>query len=545
MTFLAILRRELLDTWRQFLFFAVISGIANAAVLATINQAAASATATNAILAPLFVFGLAILLYTVSQRALMQNASGLAEATVLNLRARFVEALQTADLAEVERLNRSALYGCISSEMQVISDGALNLVIIAQAAILVIMTTVYLAWLSLPALLLASVFIAVAASFHIARTRQISERMTDTFTTSTALLDGFTDFVEGVKEVKLNSARSAHIASYIRGLSSDVSHHRLEIRELFTTDFVASQVTFFLLTGTMAFLVPMVTDTDRTTITKVTASVLFLIGPISAVVGSLPVLQRVNAAAEAIISVEAQIAQLKREPEPIPSVQPPPFEQLALRAVTFNYDGALGEGGFRVGPIDLEVRRGDVVFITGGNGSGKSTLLKLLTGLYLPENGHVELNGGPVGDAGVTAYRNLFSAIFSDNHLFRQLYGIPQMDPAKAHEYLALMEIEGKVQIVNHSFTTIALSSGQRKRLAMVALLLEDRPVCVFDEWAADQDPQFRRRFYREIIPMLKQRNKTIVAVTHDEQYFDAADFQVRLEEGQLRPRTNEPLPQT
>jgi putative ATP-binding cassette transporter len=533
-TFLAIFGRELVYTWRQFLFFAVMSAIANAAVLATINQAAAL-PAADGTAGSLIALGIAILIYALSQRTLMLSASNLAEATVDSLRGRFVAALQSADLIDIERLDRNQLYNTIGSEMQVISDGALNLIIIGQSAILVIAVMAYLAWLSLAALLLASSFTAIAAWFHISRTQQISEQLARAFATSTALFGGFTDFVDGVKEVKLNFARSGELAAYLRQLSSEVARQRLATRELFTADFVASQVAFFLLAGVVVFVVPMLTDVDHPTVVKITASVLFLIGPISAVVGGLPVLQRVNAAADAILSVEARLTEIGRD---APSISAPPamaFERLALDGVSFSYGSVDGEPGFHVGPINFAVNHGDVVFITGGNGSGKSTLLKLITGLYRPEDGEIRLNGQLIGPDQLSGYRNLFSAIFQDYHLFRELYGIPQVDRDRAQQYLTLMEIQDKVQIVDRSPTTLALSSGQRKRLAMVILLLEDRPVYVFDEWAADQDPAFRQKFYREIVPMLKQSGKTIIAVTHDERYFDAADFRVHLEEGQLR----------
>jgi putative ATP-binding cassette transporter len=539
-TFLAIFWRELVYTWRQFLFFAVMSAIANAAVLAAINQAA-GLPADDGRAGPLIVLGIAILIYAVSQRALMLNASNLAEATVDSLRNRFVAALQSADLIDIERLDRNQLYNTIGSEMQVISDGALNLIIIGQSGILVIAIMTYLAWLSLPALLLASSFTAIAAWFHISRTTQISEQLARAFATSTALFGGFTDFVDGAKEVKLNFARSSELAAHLRQLSSEVARRRLATRELFTTDFVASQLAFFLLAGVIVFVVPILTAVDRPTVIKITASVLFLIGPISAVVGGLPVLQRVNAAADAILSVEARLTEIGRDVLPIEAPPAVGFERLALQGVNFDYGSIDREPGFRIGPLDFAVNHGNVVFITGGNGSGKSTLLKLITGLYRPNDGEILLNGRVVSREQLPSYRNLFSAILQDYHLFQELHGIPRVDAARAQEYLTLMEIQDKVQIVDRSLTTLALSSGQRKRLAMVILLLEDRPVFVLDEWAADQDPAFRRKFYREIIPMLKRNGKTIIAVTHDERYFDAADFRLHLEEGQLRAEADGP----
>ena len=77
-------------------------------------------------------------------------------------------------------------------------------------------------------------------------------------------------------------------------------------------------------------------------------------------------------------------------------------------------------------------------------------------------------------------------------------------------------------------------SGGQRQRLAIARAVLRNAPILVLDEWAADQDPQFRRKFYREILPELKRRGLTIVAVTHDDHYFDAAERRLHMEEGRL-----------
>jgi putative pyoverdin transport system ATP-binding/permease protein len=533
LTFLSLFRLELATSWRQFVFFAALSGLSNAAVLATIN-AAANSTGRDSLAFSLVLLVLAIIIYSISQKALMVQAAGLAESTVNGMRARFIERLQSADLKDVENLDRGSVYAAVGGEMQVLADGALTLIIAGQAVILLVVIMIYLAFLSFVALALALVFIGIAASIHLSRGREIREQMDAAFQVEARMLQGFTDFLEGFKEVKLSAARSAEIGTGLRHLSVEVAQIRLRTRNLFATDFVASQVTFFLLTGIMVFVVPLVSNADKETIVKITASSLFLIGPISTVVSGMPVLRRVNAAAEVIIAVQQRLSELSRS-ETGPATAPSSFERIALRGASFHYDGG-DDGGFQVGPLDLEISKGQVVFITGGNGSGKSTLLKLMTGLYLPMGGAVLLDDQPIGPANVAGYRELFSAIFSNNHLFSQLYGVPVIDPAEAARLFQLLEMEHKTRIVGRSFETIALSGGQRKRLAMIAALLEHRPICVFDEWAADQDPYFREKFYRTIIPELRQLGKTIIAVTHDDRYFDAADVRIHLEEGRLRP---------
>jgi putative ATP-binding cassette transporter len=537
MTFINLFGLRLANVWQRFVVLAALSGLSNAAVLATIN-AAAAATERDVQARSLVTLVLAIAIYSVSQKALMVAATQLAETTVNGLRKRFIERLQAAGVKDVEKLDRSVLYTCIGGEMQVLSDGTLTLVIVIQALVLLTVTVLYLAFLSFTALILAGLFSGIAASFHVGRSRQIRERLATTFKLETRLLDGFTDFVEGFKEVKLNAARSADLARNLRRLSSEVAETRQQMRSLTSSDFVASHVAFFLLTGLMVFAVPLISTIDHATIVKITTSSLFLIGPITTLFGGLPVMQRLNAAAETILATQQRISELGQE-EVGPANPPATFETIGLRQATFTYDiNGYEDGenrGFKVGPIDLTIKRGQVIFITGGNGSGKSTLLKLLTGLYPPTSGEILLDGEPVPGAEIPSYRELFSAIFSDNHLFRQLYGVPEVDAEEADRLFELMELGQKTRIVDRAFETVALSSGQRKRLAMIALLLEHRPICIFDEWAADQDPHFRQKFYRTIIPQLVAQGKTVIAVTHDERYFDVADWRIHLAEGQLQ----------
>lgn len=190
---------------------------------------------------------------------------------------------------------------------------------------------------------------------------------------------------------------------------------------------------------------------------------------------------------------------------------------------------------FEVGPLDLNIRQGEVLFIVGGNGSGKSTLLKLLTGLYPPSGGSMTLDGATIGPETYQTYRELFSAIFADFHLFRKLYGLESPDEQKIRELLREMELTRKTRYADRRFSDIDLSSGQRKRLAYIAALLEDKPIYVFDEWAADQDPIFRKYFYNNLIGDLRTMGKTVIAVSHDDRYFNRADRVLKMEEGILK----------
>ncbi len=187
-----------------------------------------------------------------------------------------------------------------------------------------------------------------------------------------------------------------------------------------------------------------------------------------------------------------------------------------------------------MGPINLTLRAGENVFISGGNGSGKSTLLRLLTTLYWPEAGSISVDGTIVTHENVDAYRALFSSVFSDFHLFKRLYGVEPSAMAEALELLGTFEVADKTRLHEDAFTTIDLSDGQRKRLALIVAMLENRPICILDEWAADQDPAFRRKFYGELLEALRARNVTVISVTHDDRYYGRADRRLHMEEGKL-----------
>jgi putative ATP-binding cassette transporter len=178
------------------------------------------------------------------------------------------------------------------------------------------------------------------------------------------------------------------------------------------------------------------------------------------------------------------------------------------------------------------------MFLSGGNGAGKSTPIKVLAGLYPPMAGVIALNGRTLAPGDI-ALREMMAVVFSDFHLSPRLWGVPPEDMARARDLIASVDLEGIVTVRDGAFSTTALSTGQRKRLALVVALLERRPVLVLDEFAADQDPEFRRRFYREILPALRAEGLTILAVTHDDDYFDAVDRRLVMDEGQLREATS------
>ena len=347
-----------------------------------------------------------------------------------------------------------------------------------------------------------------------------------------------TSILEGFEEAKLNDRRGQALADDAVRASLVSANERIEAETGFARNLIFSQNVFFLLLGTMVFIVPVLSDASAysDTLLKTTTAVLFVIGPIGGLIGAVPILSNANTSAGYILGLVHELEQSAADVEARQgheSVQQDAFREIELRSVIFRFEQT-GLQTFQVGPVDFTLRAGDTVFISGGNGSGKSTLLRLLTSLYWPREGSILVDGTPVTHANVGSYRTLFSAVFFEYHLFKRLYGIDHEAFGEVSELLRLFEIEDKTGLDGDEFTTISLSAGQRKRLALIVALLERRPICILDEWAADQDPAFRRKFYNELLAMLKARGVTVVAVSHDDRYYDCADLRLHMEEGRI-----------
>ncbi|ALI10540.1 MULTISPECIES: cyclic peptide export ABC transporter [Pseudomonas] len=350
--------------------------------------------------------------------------------------------------------------------------------------------------------------------------------------------------VFGLKELKLNGVRRRWFGrSAIEASSTRVARYNFVERLWYTAADNVGQFTLSLLIGCLLFAAPLVGAIEPKIMTASVLAVLYIMGPLSLLVGAMPLLAAGRVACTRLSEFGFSIND--PHPEPIETDVPKvhllehkkSWNRIELKAVRMHYQELHAETGFSLGPIDLTVQAGELIYIVGGNGCGKSTLAKLLCGLYIPQEGEVQLDGKPVTDENRNDYRDLFSAVFSDFHLFNRLIGPDEEDgsPTLASKYLETLGLADKIKIEGQGYSTLkALSYGQQKRLALVCAYMEDRSVYVLDEWAADQDPPFKKFFYEELLPDLKRRGKTVLIITHDDQYFQLADRIIKLSDGQI-----------
>ena len=390
----------------------------------------------------------------------------------------------------------------------------------------------YLLWLEPQLFPVLAILIALGVVFHrlFMRLGQAQfERGRETFD---ELYEHFRGLTEGLQELKLHRDRRD-------AFLNDLDHTGEELRRLNTSSTAYfglanswARVLLFLVIALLFFVLPKFSPMSQAALMSYVLVLLYMRTPLTALMGTVPHVTRSN-----VVLAKIDRLGLKLDSEALSAPAKDlsaDWRSLELHGVAYRYTQENGRG-FALGPVDLRLEPGEIVFLVGGNGSGKTTLGKLLLGLYSPQEGEVLLNGQPIGDADMEAYRNLFSAISSEFYLFKSLLGLPQerLD-ATAEEYLSLLRLDHKVDIRDGRFSTIDLSRGQRKRLALLVAYLEDRPIYLFDEWAADQDPTFKEFFYRRLLPDFKARGKTVLAITHDDRYFDAADRILKLDSGQL-----------
>lgn len=538
MPLLELLRRDATRSLSGFLFLSATAGLSSALVLAILNSAAGS-TGSAGGTAHLVMFLVAVAIHGLAQGGIMRAASREMEGVLDRCRRRMAAAVLDAEAIDVARIGTTRIAAGMARETRILSETQTVLIVGCQSALTILFTLLYIATVSLAAFAVVAAFVGSAVLLHLAGAPGVRANAAGALAAENRLFDRIRDLVAGFAAVRLNQDRDRALAAAIERDAEAAAGHGAAVRLDAARQYVSGQVGLFVLIGAMVFLVPAVTHAYSEVVVELTTAILFIVGPIGMLVQAVPVMAQANAAAASILALERDLAGLAPDPalagETDTAASPAGrFKRIALEEARFAYPPRAGEPAFAVGPLDFGLRREETVFLTGGNGSGKSTFLKLLTGLYRPATGRLAVDGRTVGPAALQDHRDRFAAVFSDFHLPRRLRGAAALAPVRADDLLKLVELDRVTALDGDRFTRRDLSSGQRRRLMLVAALLEDRPVLVLDEFAADLDPVFRRRFYGEILARLQAAGLTIVAATHDERYFDAADRRLHMADGRF-----------
>jgi putative ATP-binding cassette transporter len=439
----------------------------------------------------------------------------------------------------LERIGIPRILTVLTDDVSTLADAIRALPSLVINGAILVGCGIYLAWLSWGTFLsIVSLMVVGGLTYRvfIARAQQSIRRARDG---RDALFGHFRALTDGIKELKLHRGRRD--VFFAQDMAMTVAQLRRDNVAATTWYILASSCSnafFYLLIGLLLFVVPVVVRLPLEAVTGYVFACLYLMAPLWALLNSLPLLARGQVALQKIEECEVSIAaDAPTRDLRVDKAISPLWNRLELNGVVFDYgaDGSGNGGGFVLGPLDLTLHPGEIIFLVGGNGSGKSTFVKLLTGLYAPQAGEIWCDGERVGDDHREWYRQHFSAVFTDFYLFQDLRGLEGVDlDERAAAYLKRLQLEPKVRVTDGRLSTTALSQGQRKRLALLTAYLEDRPIYVFDEWAADQDPTYKRVFYEELLPELKARGKAVVVITHDDRYFHLGDRVIKLDYGKV-----------
>jgi putative pyoverdin transport system ATP-binding/permease protein len=515
--------------------FGIVSGFASASLIRMINLALNRDGLSPGRLIWSFI-GLCVIVL-IMETVCQIISSYLVQTAILNLRLKLSNQILAAPLRRLEEVGAARLLACLTDDINVISLSLLSLSHLCINTATVTVCLIYLGYLSwtglvaLLALLLLGIFIYKLLELRALRALRTARDEWD------SLMRHFEALTHGIKELKLHRRRREDFFSQVLNPTAAlVRSHSISGMVTYTVAGSWSNLLFFVVVGLLLFIFPLLEGINRQSLIGYTLTILFMTGPLRGLIAMLPQLGQARVSMNKVDSLGFSLGEDPiADNSTLQTLSPPTWRRLELTGVTHSYLHDKDECHFVLGPINVAFTPGEIVFLIGGNGSGKSTLAKLLVGLYIPEAGEIRLNGQPVCDENRDHYRQLFSMVFSDFYLFESLLGLlgPSLD-WQAKEYLTQLQLDSKVDVKDGRLSTLALSQGQRKRLALLTAYLEDRPFYVFDEWASDQDPLFKEVFYTKLLPDLKRRGKTILTITHDDKYFYLADRLIKLDYGKV-----------
>ena len=460
----------------------------------------------------------------------------LSQAAMADLLLRLSKDVLALPLLEVEKSGSQRLIPTLTEDLSIVVTALSNVPAVLVEMTLVICCLAYLGWLSYARLFPVIAWAAIV-SLVVGFTLQQSDRfMRQMRGDSEVIFSRLRAMTDGIKELQLHAKKRAAfltemLGSAIHSYRSNYSNAMLIV----SASQGFGQLCFLVLLGGLVWSLTRSSHVITAVGTAYILVLTYLLGPIDYLLNIAPIFRKASVSTARIEKLGTFLQKsshgLRTGPEEKACVcAPPTWKSIRFAGVTHTYGDFVAKRGKIFGPFDITVTPGEVVFLVGGNGSGKTTMLKLMTGLYTPGQGEILLDGQPITDSNRLKYREMFSAVFTDFVLFDRLLGI-ESETIEKHleDYLQRLQLNNVISISNRRISTLAISQGQRKRMALLNAILEDRPIYVFDEWAADQDPEYKRYFYHDLLRHLKDQGKTIIASSHDEQYFDIADRIIEL----------------
>ena len=481
----------------------------------------------------LLFFASIILVFVWARRSLALYSIDISQRISWNLRKEILSLVLKANYQQLSS-RRTEIQTAILSDVGALTNASMGVIDFMISLIMTVSCFVYLASISITLFVITLCVATLGITVYYLSSRANMRSLEKARGMENRFQANFNAILNGFKEIFIEPKKGRYIYEKKISATADDSY-RYTITAV--TGLVNNQITgtilFYILITSVLLVFSVLLQIKPGSVVSFVFTLLYLLGSIESIMGLFPTLMRAGVASNHLMGLRKDLLKADfSNTEASMQLTKESFEQIDVNGLEFYYGDQ--DSSFGVGPVSLEIKKGEIVFIYGGNGSGKTTFVHSLLGLCVPSAGEIRLNGIAVNDGNYAEYRSLFSVVFNDFYLFEEILSEKEVDMEKWNFYINLFELQGKVTMTGRQFSTTDLSTGQRKRLALITSLLEEKPVLVLDEWAADQDPHFRKKFYTQILPLLKKEGTTIIAITHDDRYYHCADKLCKMDEGKL-----------
>ena len=521
------------------LVLALVAGLSRDWLMLVINKAAAApASQTISYWLPLFAITFVLVLGSAFAYAVLTQA--VTTRVVNNVRLKLIGGLMRAQPSFIDRREHGALYHILTTDVSAVASFTNTLLNLLPAFIFLCIAVPQVFYYSLVSgFFVIIVMVGGTLAYHLQQ-KTMARLNDDARALEVAYFERVSEMLKGFRELRLHQPRQHSFTSDIRDVLERLRGLLIKVTRIFETSESAVQGLKFLLFAGIVFLVPYLVKTEAVTTFQILTLVLFSLMPFEQIVTSYPGVIGTLVSYKRVNDLASELNDIERVTERTVE-RAPAFRMIQLHDIETKYNSR-ETSSFALGPLDFELHRGEVVFLVGSNGSGKTTFMNVLCGLLDPTAGVIEVDGKALAPEDMGTYRAQFSAIFTQYHVFRQLYGLEGVSPEAADEVIEKVGLTGITEIRSDSISRIDLSAGQRRRLALAIALLEDRNVLVLDEFVADQDPEKREYFFRSLVPWLKAQGKTVVVSTHDLAWLDCADRVFTFDNGKMSEQLRPPM---
>lgn len=526
------------------MFLALVAGMSRDWVMMVVNKAAAAPVdVTISYWLPMFALTFFVVIASTFFYQILVTV--VTTQVVNSVRLKLIGGLLKAQPSFIDRREHGTIYHILTTDVSAVAGFTSTLLNLLPAVIFLCIAIPQVFYYSVIAGFFAIlVMVGGSLSYHLQQ-KTMARLNDDARALEVAYFERVSEMLRGFRELRLHQGRRTSFRGDLGNVLERLRQLLIRVNRIYETGESAVHGLKFLLLAGIVFLVPYLVKTDSVITFQLLTLVLFSLTPFEQIVTSYPSVIGTLVSYFRIEDLARELADIERasdKPSSLKTVdKAPPFRKITLRGIETRY-ASRETSSFALGPLDFELNAGEIVFLIGSNGSGKTTFMNVLTGLLEPTAGSIELDGRTLAPEDMDGYRAQFSAIFTQFHVFRQLYGLEGVTPGTADEAVEKVGLTGVTQIRSEGISRLDLSAGQRRRLALAIALLEDRNVLVLDEFVADQDPEKRDYFFRTLLPSLKQQGKTIVVSTHDLAWLECCDRVITFENGRMTEQPRAPL---